>query len=85
MSDRLSYLLTDHTGGLGTIPVRNEKIPRHHLTPGRISATQCMQYAHRYGKTDWLEIAIPPPGLQFLDGLSRGPEMGITQANPHIW
>jgi hypothetical protein len=27
MSDRLSYLLTDHTGGLGTIPVRNEKPP----------------------------------------------------------
>lgn len=49
MSDRLSYLLTDHTGGLGTIPVRNEKIPRHHLTPGRISATQCMHYPHRYG------------------------------------
>ena len=28
MSDRLSYLLTDHTGGLGTILVRNGK----HLT-----------------------------------------------------
>ncbi len=32
MSDRLSYLLTDHTGGLGTILVRNRKHPAL-LTP----------------------------------------------------